>query len=688
MSGMEKSAGDQEKGELTAAQRVPKRRLVDALNHVNFLRDSIIMNLEHVRYGSSLSLRAYPQPCTDSELQCLWVEPPPVNLSMSYVFRNLMVDRGLDLLVTGAEAAEMTEAGIRVRLPDECRALQPRKARRYKCSGVQATLMQDGASFTGVLEEFTALSFRVLVSAEPPRTFDWIDEETPVYVVLSDAKEMLYSGQCRIIRHTETRRRRVIVLEPLRRETAKLSRDRASSTGLALTPQPSIAFSHPLTGKKANLEVEDLSPCWLSTTEYYDSSMLFPGLIIPVIELETMPGFSVRCRGQVGPGHVHENHGEKTVKWIIAVLDMGIEDQGRLFACLQKATQERSYLYGDVDLDDLLAFFFDTGFVYPKKYAALQSYKEQFKETYRKIYLENPVIARHFIEVDKGSIHGHLSMIRFYENTWIMHHHASRGQNKGGLAVLGQARDYVSDYKHFSSSHMDYLICYFRPNNKFPSRMFGGFAKTLGNPKWCSVDAFACFSFQFRGGPFGERDDDWSLGVAGAEELSELVTSYESSSGGLAMKALDIEPETAETHTIDAEYAKLGLKREKTLFALKKDAKLKAVFMVVVSDVGLNMSNLTNCVHVFVTDPEDLASETLYSHLDLLSPHYSEAEVPVLLYPAAFAEDRSIPYDKIYNLWAFDTRHTSRFYEFMGRILKKKELNSLGRPLAGPFPDR
>jgi hypothetical protein len=212
VSGIEKTANDQEKEGQAVAQRVPKKRLIDALNHVNFRRDSIIINLEHVRYGSSLSLRAYPQPCTDQGLQCLWVEAPPSNLSMSYVFRSFMVDRGLDLLVAEAEAAEMNDEGISLTLPEHCSALQPRRAKRYRCTGVQATLMQDGATYAGVLEDFATLSLRVLVSAQSHQTFEWIDQEAPLYVVLSDGKEVLYSGECRIIRQTETKRHRVLVL--------------------------------------------------------------------------------------------------------------------------------------------------------------------------------------------------------------------------------------------------------------------------------------------------------------------------------------------------------------------------------------------------------------------------------------------------------------------------------------------
>ena len=111
--------------------------------------------------------------------------------------------------------------------------------------------MQDGATFAGVLEDFTALSFRVLVSARSHQTFEWIDEEAPLYVVLSGGKEMLYSGECRIVRQTETRRQRIFVLEPLRKETGKLSRDRLNSAGLVLCASTRfVAFQPPVDGEE------------------------------------------------------------------------------------------------------------------------------------------------------------------------------------------------------------------------------------------------------------------------------------------------------------------------------------------------------------------------------------------------------------------------------------------------------
>jgi hypothetical protein len=673
VSGTERTANDQEKEGQAVAQRVPKKRLIDALNHVNFRRDFIIINLEHVRYGSSLSLRAYPQPCTDQGLQCLWVEAPPSNLSMSYVFRSFMVDRGLDLLVAEAEATEMNDAGISLTLPEHCPALQPRRAKRYRCAGVQVTLMQNGATYVGVLEDFASLSLRVLVSAQSHQTFEWIDQETPLYVVLSDGKEVLYSGECRIIRQTETKRQRVLVLEPLRTETGKLSRDRLSSAGLVLVPSPSVAFSHPLTGKEINLEVDEVSPYWFSVIELYDSSVLFSGLVIPAIKLETVPGFSVKCRGQVGQGAVQEANGERTVKWRITLVDMDVDDQGKLFAWLQRLTHRKSRSYGSVDLDDLLTFFFDTGFVYPKKYAVLQSNREQFRETYRKLYLENPAIARHFIQMDKGVIQGHLSMIRFYENTWMIHHHAGMGRHGGGLAVLNEARTNIHDCHYLYSSHMDFLICYFRPTNRFPNRVFGGFARSLDNPKHCSMDSFAYLNFSAVDRPPAKSDGSWELRESDAEDLAELSDFYESSSGGVAVKALDLDPNAVDANTLSQQYERLGFKRKRLLYSLKKDGKLKAVFMAMVSDVGLNMSNLTNCVHVFVTDEEDLTADELRRHVGSLAPQYDGEEFPVLLYPVSYADSQSIPYEKTYFLWAFDCKYTDLYYEYMGKIISGKK---------------
>jgi hypothetical protein len=681
---------DQELGSehQAGAQRISKKRLVDSLNCLNFHEDPIIVHLEHARFGNPLFLRAYPQPCSGDELHCLWAEPCAANIVTSYTAKNFMIDRGLDLFIVDPQSSEMSDTGITFVLPEECRGLRLRRARRYASEGVQVSLMQDGATFSGILDDFTTHSFRVLVSIQPPQTFEWINEKAPLYAVFSAGSTVAYTGECRIIRQSESKRERALVLEPL---YGKPRRDRLSADGYTLVPRWSVAFDHPLARKRVSLEVEEVSTCWFSVIENYESAVLFPGLVIPRVEIEIAPGFSLTCRAQVSSGDVQEGDGQQTVKWSVVVLDMSIEDQGRLFALLQRAQHQKSHVCGKVDLDDLLTFFFDTGFVYPKKYATLHMYKERFRETYKKLYLANPAITRHFIQLDKGVIQAHLSMIRFYENTWLIHHHAATGQNGAGLRVLNQVRDYVTDYRGLYSSHMDYLTCYFRPNNRFPNRVFGGFARALSNPRQCSVDSFAYLNFCFAGHEGGwEGDQGCRLDVATAGDLAEFSAFYDYVSGGLIVKALDLGPDMRDTGTLNDEYEKLGFKREKHLFSLYKDGQLKALVLALVSDTGLNLSNLTNCVHVFIMDGDDLPVDVLYRHLALLSPHYAEDEIPVLLHPLSYVENQSIPYEKVYNLWAFDTRYAESFYQYMDRLVNGKKgvdrdgnaIQGIVRPLA------
>ncbi|MDH5202943.1 MAG: PilZ domain-containing protein, partial [Nitrospirota bacterium] len=154
------------------------------------------------------------------------------------------------------------------------------------------------------------------------------------------------------------------------------------------------------------------------------------------------------------------------------------------------------------------------------------------------------------------------------------------------------------------------------------------------------------------------------------EDLLELESFYEYASGGLMLNALDLEPDMIDSDALNKEYQRLGFKRERHLFSLKKDGDIKAITMVTVADIGLDMSNLTSCIHVIVLDPDDLPLKILYSHLFPLSLYYEQNEIPVLLYPVSYAESQSMPYEKLYNLWILNISLAGdRYLQFMDHLL-------------------
>jgi hypothetical protein len=152
--------------------------------------------------------------------------------------------------------------------------------------------------------------------------------------------------------------------------------------------------------------------------------------------------------------------------------------------------------------------------------------------------------------------------------------------------------------------------------------------------------------------------------------LIEFKKFYEHESGGLMLDALDIKPGTIDHGDLPKEFQKFGFKREKYLFSLKNDVNLTAVFMVNISDVGLNMSDLTNCIKVFVVDATDLSKDILYLTLSHLSEKFDQSEIPVMIYPVSFAETQFIPYEKLYQMWVLDTQYGDHYFRCLKSLFR------------------
>jgi hypothetical protein len=652
-------------------RKVNRSHLINALNYVNFQNGTVLVNLRHIRYGTVLSLQAAPEPCTGATLEARWIQEGEVQFKLSsYQVLNFLLNRESNVLVVQADAKRIDDEGIAFLLPEFCYEVSTRRARRYPCQAIEAQLIQDGVVFCGTLVDFSSLSFRIEVSSLPPQTFQWINSSATLYLILKgEDGAVCYSGDCRAIRQSTNKKTRTYVLEPIQSHIQRFKPEKYRSERHSLAPSPNVVLKHPLTGKTVSLEVTDLSCSGFAVEEYYDNALLFSGLVIPEARLEIAKDFSITCKAQVIHRHVmNPDEDAPLVRHGLSILDMDSQDQVNLSAVLYRLENKRSFVCSAINLEDLWRLFFEVGFVYPKKYAAIAANKEKFKETYEKLYIQSPSIARHFVQQERGIIQGHISMVRFYENTWLIHHHAAMGQTIAGLSVLNQVGRYIYDYRCLYSSHMDFVICYYRPDNRFPSRIFGGFSDQLQDRNGCSVDGFSYFHLG-KTGVVSDETSSWVLSDAEPKDLVELRHFYDYHSGGLMLNALDLEPDTLVSDDLTREYERHGFKRERHVFSLTRRGELKAVIMVSVSDTGLNLSNLTNCIHVLVVDPDDLPWRVLYSNLLKLSIYYEEDEIPVLIYPLEYAETEPIRPEKVYNLWVINSQHGDQYLEYMEGLL-------------------
>jgi hypothetical protein len=434
-----------------------------------------------------------------------------------------------------------------------------------------------------------------------------------------------------------------------------------------------------LTEKMISMGITGLSCENLSCEDYISGAKIFTGLIIPNLDIEFAPYFKIRCRAQVVKQHTDSptDH-DSLIRWDISFIDMNILEQVQLSNLLHQTDNKKTHVCNRIDMDLLWKFFFDTGFFYAKKYSYIQTNKEQFKEVYERLYNHYPEIAHHFVFQDKGTIYGHIAMIRFYEKTWLIHHHAAKGPTlkNAGLVVLNQIGRYIKDFSWMHSTHMQYVMCYYRPENKFPNHVFGGFANSLNNPGQCSIDELAyCFfpatNFLSEHLETLLKTSNAGLAKASFDDIFALNNFYKGISGGLLLDALDLKPESMDKNELGLKYRELNFKREKYLFSLKIDGFLKAVFMLTLSDIGLNLSNLTNCFHVFILDKESLSPEVLVSALQLSAIDHTCAQMqstPILIYPEDYARMHNLVQDKAYKLWIFDIRYCDHYFQYMADI--------------------
>jgi hypothetical protein len=414
--------------------------------------------------------------------------------------------------------------------------------------------------------------------------------------------------------------------------------------------------------------VRDISTSGLSVHENSGEGVLIPGMIIPDLSINFASKVQMNCTAQV----IHRSEAKTDETHCgLAILDMDINTHSLLTHILTKALDPHAHLSDEVDMDALWDFFFQSGFIYPTKYRLIQSHRDDFKKTYRKLYQENPEIAKHFTYQQNGRIRGHISMVRAYQRSWMIHHYAAQSVEKRrtGFMVLKQMMHYLNDMCRLPSAKMDYVMCYFRPENKFPKSVFGGFVKALDNKRGCSTDLFAYLPHTTLS-LVTELPEGWTLKICSEEDLWALRSFYVHYSGGLLLEALGLDQKNSGEEPLEVAYGKAGFRRKCEAYSLSCRNQLGAILILNQSDLGLNFSELLNGIKILVTHPEALPWNVLSTAVGKLAAGYHMEKVPILFYPFEYVQANEIPYEKRYQLWTLNVRHGQDYLEFMQQKFK------------------
>jgi len=650
--------------DLEHSKRIDREALINIFNHLHFTNGSVMVLLWNAATGDEVLVNAKPQPCLGKKLVCRLSDEWSTDFSGSnYQFLHLLIDDGKRMIVTSPNLKEQKSESITVELPEIGHVVGERRARRYTPREVTVEVDQGAFEATGELLDFSPVGFCIKVSPKNHSSRHWFSSEELVTVRIRDERRILFSGACQCIREGGGSQEGEIVVVPAREDISVFHKRKIRNPRQRLLPPPVVIFDHPLCNRRVKLDVSDISTSGFSINERAGEGCLIPGMIIPKLKINFSGALEIECIAQV-VYRAKEN--EKTDRYGLSILDMAPNSYSRLAHVLTNALDSHVFVSCDVDMDALWEFFFKTGFIYPKKYGLICSQREGFEETYRKLYQESPEIAKHFTYEKNGEIYGHISMIRAYEKAWLIQHHAATTieNRRAGFVVLKGIMHYLNDMHRLPSAKLDYVMSYFRPDNRFPNRVFGEFSRVQENPRICSMDLFSYLPYTSLSVGAG-LPDGWSLERCSARDIRELNGFYGDRSGGLFLDVLSLGTRKQISESLEDACQKLGFFRKFRVYSLTNQGKLGAVLIADQSDLGLNLSELLNSIKVMITNPENLPWDVLSTAISQLLGRYHMKKVPVLFYPTEYVETHNVPYEKLYQLWILNTRYGDEYMEFV-----------------------
>lgn len=650
-----------------------RKSIINRLNFLNFTDQRIQCHMDPEDGEGDVTVNLKPLPSFGNYLVCLWPEErvrdaDPAACRMKKIS---IPDAGENICIA-PDIRRLTRKGLCVRLPDPCDVCVETRGEHPLFRDLKVRINHNGMSMTGDIVRLGDDFLSIILPDPSSEGVPDFEVRGTVPIAFVKDGEILFMGRFIVLTIEIQNKKTLITLKPESQIINRFPPKKHRSSRHRLTPSPDAVFTHPFTGRQLTLPVQDLSGSGFSVRSEGEEAMLLPGMTLRNMRLSFAGVFSLSCCVQA----VHRKEEtavqttDRAIIYGFALVDMPLTDHLKLQTIMHQCEDTHSKVCHSLNPEELWRFFFETGFIYSRKYQSFMENKALIRDTYTKLYSRNPDIARHFTYQEKGGILGHLSMLRFYSNAWLIHHHAAlkKSSVKAGLSVLNQVARFSYNSLWLDACRMRYMFCYFRPENPFPNYFFNGFAENLNDRKGCSTDAFAYHSYRKPADGGGSLPPSWKIGPCTTLDLSDLSRHYEKKSGGLMIEALDLSPDSTPSPELEKAYQDAGLTREKHLFSLRFEGDLTAVILVNIADIAINMSDLTSSVTVLVLKENLVRREILTTVLSTVSDLFTRKRFPVLLYPAAYAEKQAIAFQKTYTLWILDTRYSDHYFDYLEQV--------------------
>ena len=213
---------------------------------------------------------------------------------------------------------------------------------------------------------------------------------------------------------------------------------------------------------------------------------------------------------------------------------------------------------------------------------------------------------------------------------------------------------------------MQWIKIFFRPNNKWPARVFGDFAATVSDPPNSDLKIYNDLTAPAN----VSRQRHSSIRNACHRDFATIESYFIERGRDLAVEADDLDPHHLTLQGLAAEYERIGLKRRREVIICERSGRVMGFALLEFSAAGLNFSELTNVFSVHMVQPDPEITQEL---IEAAQGRYLELGRPSVI---ALTEDKDVlafeqagfTCVKRYCCWSFNRSIIPQFYSYLLRI--------------------
>lgn len=273
----------------------------------------------------------------------------------------------------------------------------------------------------------------------------------------------------------------------------------------------------------------------------------------------------------------------------------------------------------DVSFEEIWKLFLESGFLYPEKVSRLEPVLPEIQQTVRALLRANGNLMGTVVLRNEQGLDAHMSILRWYEQTWVVQHLAALPLSARALDASAQL---TLGFAYYGRLRPDIVWSkmYFRPNNAWPSRVFGGFAKQIDDPTSSDLRVFHYLVAPTAGTP--QRWNGLEVRPSVESERALIEGWFTSRGRTVEVQANQLQASGDALEQLSREYEQAGLTRRRETIVAERAGRVTGFALLEIASLGMNFSELTNAftIHPMEDDPETRialveAAKTRYAEL-------------------------------------------------------------------------